>query len=247
MKNLIIFLLLSFFLFGCIGTPEQEVPLNETPNEEVNVTPPIVQKVNPTIRFIDYPLELNANEGARFIVEVKDAENVNDDVFVYIWKDSVNPVKYPTDYVYSSTSVNQLSTKNNQYETYIVIDTPGKYYARALVIAEGQYYWSEEAMFNVLTTDGKTMKTYNIEIGYDSLTPPNIDVNKGEIIVITFTASPSTHPNGVRILSPGWKDSPSLKPGQSFKAEFTADTSFSYRMYWLAGNLLKSTGTITVN
>ena len=247
MKNLIILLLLSIFLFGCIGPSEQDLPKNETPTEEINNTEPIIPKVNPTIRFIDYPMELNAMEGARFVFEVKEVQNVEDDVFVYIWKESNNPVKYPTDYVYSSTSVNQLSSKKDQYESYIVIDTPGKYYARSLLISDGKYYWSEEAVFNVLTLDGKTMKTFNIEIGYDSIIPQNIDVNKGEIVVITFTASPDSHPNGVRILSPGWKDSPSLKPGQSFSAEFTADSSFSYRMYWLAGNLLKGTGTVTVN
>lgn len=247
MKNIVIILLLCIFLFGCISTPEQELPIDETPVEEVNNTPPIVPKVNPTIRFIDYPIELNAMEGARFVVEVKEVQNVKDDVFVYIWKDSTNPIKYPSDYVYSSTSINQISSKNDQYETYIVIDTPGKYYARSLVVVDGQYYWSEEAVFNVLTIDGKTMKTFNIEIGYDSIIPQNIDVTKGEIVVITFTASPTSHPNGVRILSPGWKDSPSLKPGQSFTAEFIADSSFSYRMYWLAGNLLKGTGTVTVN
>jgi len=237
---------MGLFLFGCIGSSEP-VPVveNETDNSTVEI-PIEIPKLNPSIRFIDYPMELNAEEGARFAVDVKDVPNVKNNIFVYVWKQSTNPIKYPSDYSYSSTSIISLPKQNN-YETYIVIDTPGKYYARALVVVDGNYYWSEEATFNVLTKDGKTMKSFNVDINYNSIVPENINVNKGDVVVITFTADEDSHPNGVRILSPMWKDSPSLKPGQSFTTEFTAETSFSYRMYWLAGNLLKSTGTITVN
>lgn len=238
---------IGLFLLGCIGTQEQITNVEEEIVEEETTIPPEVEKIVPKIRFIDYPLEVNAMDGARFVTEVKDVQDVEESVFLYLWKESTNPSRYPSDYVYSSESFTQLQTKSEHYETYVIIDEPGKYYARSLVVYEGEYYWSEEAILNVLTTEGKTLKSYTVNINYASLNPVNIEVNKGEVVVITFLAAEDSHPNGVRILSPGWKDSPSLKPGQSFKAEFVADTSFSYRMYWLAGNLLKATGTVTVN
>lgn len=95
--------------------------------------------------------------------------------------------------------------------------------------------------------DGKIKSTYNVHINYDTITPENIVVNKGEIIVINFKAMEDSHSNGARIVSPMWKDSPVLKPGESFSVQFVADKTFDYRMFWLAGNLLKTTGTVTVN
>lgn len=238
---------IGLFLFGCIGSQEQVTDVEDEIVEEEISLPEKVEKIVPTIRFMDYPLEVNAKEGARFVVEVGEITNAQENLFIYVWKESTNPSKYPVDYVYSSESFTQLSTKSNQYETYVVIDEPGNYYVRSLVVYDGEYYWSEEANLNVLTEEGKTLKSYTVNINYESLNPINIEVNKGEVVVITFLVAEDSNPSGVRILSPGWKNSPSLKPGQSFKAEFVADNSFSYRMYWLAGNLLKATGTVTVN
>jgi hypothetical protein len=247
LKNVLILMFIGFFLFGCISTPEINPIMDEEPTEEVYTPPVEVIKNNPSLRFIDYPLELNAKEGARFVVEVKEASNVANNLFIYIWEESTNPSKYPVDYIYSSETVSQLSTKNDHYETYVIVEKPGKYYARSLVVIDGEYYWSEEIILNVLTEQGKNVRSFNIEITESNLLPSNIEVNKGDIIMITFTATENSHSNGVRILSPGWKDSPSLKPGQSFTVEFNAENSFSYRMFWLAGNLLKATGTVTVN
>jgi len=247
LKNVLALLFISIFMFGCLALPEEQPPLANETEEEIVI--PIIEeeKIIPEIRFIDYPLELNAKEGAKFVIEVKEVNNVADKLFVYVWDKSTSPSKYPVDYIYSSDSFVQSTSKNNNYESYVVIDAPGKYYARGLIVFEGEYYWSEEAVLNVLTEDGKNVRTFNVEISDTNLIPSNIDVTKGDIVVINFKAGENSHPNGVRILSPGWKDSPSLKPNQSFTVEFTATNSFTYRMFWLAGNLLKATGTVTVN
>jgi hypothetical protein len=240
-------MLMFLFLFGCVDTNNDVLPPEEEVGDEVIIPSVEEVKLIPKLRFIDYPLELNAKEGAHFVVEVKDLEEFEDNVFVYIWEESVNPSKFPTDYVYYSDSVFLVSNVKDHYETYIVIDEPGEYYARSLVVVDGEYYWSEEAIINVLTADGKNVKSFDVEITSSSIIPENINVNKGDIVVVTFEAGEDSHENGVRILSPGWKDSPSLKPGQTFTVEFTAENSFTYRMFWLAGNLLKGTGTVTVN
>lgn len=247
LKNIIVFMFMFLFIFGCIDMNNDVPPLEEEMEEEIIIPPVEEVKLIPKLRFIDYPLELNAKEGARFVVEVKDLKRFENNVFVYLWEESTNPTKFPTGYVYSSDSVSVLSTINDHYETYVIIEEPGKYYARSLVVVDGEYYWSEEAVLNVLTEDGKSVKTFNIDITYSEIIPENINVNKGDVVVINFKTTEESHPNGIRILSPGWKDSPNLRPGQTFTVEFTAENSFTYRMFWLAGNLLRATGTVTVN
>lgn len=246
MKKIFFLIFIGIFLYGCIGMPESQPVVEEEVQEEVYVPPVEVERYNPKVRFIDYPLELNAMEGARFLVEVKDAPTIGKDVFVYVW-DELPTSELPYGYVYSSYYIEATQGNQENHETYIIIDKPGKYYVRALVIYEGNLYWSETVTFNVLTEDGKTVRNFNVEIGSSSLSPENLEVNKGDIVVINFMASEDSHSNGIRILSPGWKDSPVLKPGQSFTVEFSAEKSFSYNMFWLAGNLLRATGRVSVN
>jgi len=127
--------IIGFFLFGCIGVQEQPHVIDEEIIEETIVPPVKEEKKIPTIRFIDYPLELNAKEGARFLVEVKDGKDVLNNLFVYVWEDSVMPSKYPVDYIYSSESISQTA-RVDHYETYIAIEKAGKYYARALIVED---------------------------------------------------------------------------------------------------------------
>jgi hypothetical protein len=247
LKKILLLMFMGIFLFGCIGMSESQPVVEEDVEEDVYVPPVQVEKSIPKIRFIDYPLELNAMEGARFIVEVKDAPDVGDNVFVYVWDEPSPSDQPPFGYVYSSYYIDSIENNQEHYETYIIIDEPGKYYVRALVVYDDSLYWSEEVTFNALTEDGKTVRNFNVEIGSSYLVPDNLNVNKGDIVVINFMAGEDSHSNGVRILSPGWNDSPVLKPGQSFTVEFTAQNSFSYNMFWLAGNLLRATGKVTVN
>ncbi|MCX8206034.1 MAG: cupredoxin domain-containing protein, partial [Candidatus Micrarchaeota archaeon] len=107
--------------------------------------------------------------------------------------------------------------------------------------------WSDEFSFTVLGVSGQPVKEFTVQVSNSGFQPSEIRVNKGDLVIINFVVSKEeAHPNGMRILSSAWKDAPVLMPGSTQRVEFTADSTFEYRLFWLAGNLLKATGKVNV-
>ena len=94
LKNILVFMLMFLFMFGCIDMNNDVLPIEDEVEEDIIIPPVEEIKLIPKLRFIDYPLELNAKEGARFVVEVKDLKNFENNIFIYVWKNLPTPLSF---------------------------------------------------------------------------------------------------------------------------------------------------------
>lgn len=250
------FIMPLFVLFvvamGCIGAPQpQEQQQQGTPAEEVQKPVTDIVREKPKIVLDDYPTQINAGEVANFKWSVSGAKGTIASTAVYLGKEScaVSDTISPDKTKYSLSTKSYASgpyTVPGQFTGTIKISEPGTYYARAHTIIGGKNVWSEEISFTVMGAQGQPVKEYTIKVSDSGFEPAEITANKGDLVKLRFEVSQNTNPSGVRIVSPLWKGAPALKPGQSYEVEFTAETSFEYNLYWLAGNLLRGKGKITV-
>jgi len=242
-----------FILFvlamGCIGQPAQPQPQNVT-TEEVQKPVTEVVKETPKIVLESYPTQINAGEVATFKWSVSGAKGTVMSNAVYIGKES-NPVNEntppeKTTYTLSTVKSNTKYTLPGEFTDSIQIDEPGTYYARAYTVVDGKNIWSGEVSFTVLSPQGQAVKEYSIKVSDSGFEPAEITVKKGDVVKLHFEVGQDVNPAGVRIVSPGWKNAPALKPGELQDVEFVADSSFEYNLYWMAGNLLRGKGRVVV-
>lgn len=254
---LIPLLLLSVVTLGCLGS-EQQAPPSEQPGaseqQSGNQVVEDIVKETPVVQLTSYPTEINAGEAAQFKWSISGVKGTVAHTAVHFGKQStpvVNENTGPEDtnyelmtqeYSSGSYSVPGMFTSN------IIIDEPGTYYARAHTIVDGKNVWSDEVSFTVQGEAGQPVKEFTIKVSDAGFEPTEIEVNKGDLVRIHFeVSSENTHENGVRIVSPIWNEAPALMPGDTQDVEFTATETFDYRLFWMAGNLLKGKGTVTVN
>lgn len=247
-------LLLFVLLAGCIGEPEIKAP--DVGDDSGDTAPPEVAdetvKVVPKATLSKYPTEMNRGESAHFIWSVSGATGSVEHTAVHFGKVStpvVSDQSAPSDTAYTYSTFDYSSgryTVPGTFESYIVIDEAGTYYARAHTVVEGKHVWSDEVVFVVRGPAGQPVREFTIKAGNSGFEPSVIEVKKGDLVVITFEVADDAHANGIRIVSPGWEGAPALMPGQKHKVQFTASNTFDYRVFWLAGSLLKGTGTVKV-
>ncbi|GEM_PF-2957031 len=257
MNVLVPLFLLFVVAAGCIGGQTQVQPKpNETPApEDQEITTPVEETIKETPKAIllEYPTEMNANENGFFKWSISGVKGTVPHTAVHLGKVStpiVSDASTPQDTAYTMMSEDYTSgsfTVPGEFNSYVKISEPGTYYARAHTIIDGKNVWSDEVSFIVKGEKGETLREFTVTVSDAGFEPAEIEVNKGDVVIIKFeVASEGTHQNGVRILSPAWKDAPALMPGSTYEVKFTADNSFEYRLFWLAGNLLKATGKVTV-
>ncbi len=250
-------LLLSIVSLGCLGQQEQTTPEEPPAIEEQEGVGAVEEEVveeTPTIELTNYPTDMNAGESAQFEWGISGVEGTVSHTAVHFGKQStpvVGEETNPADTNYELMT-QEYSSGNyavpGEFSANIVIDEPGTYYARAHTVVDGKNVWSDEVSFTVQGEQGQPVKEFTVKVSDAGFEPSELEVNKGDLVRIRFeVASEGTHANGVRIVSPMWQDAPALMPGDTQDVEFTATESFDFRLFWMAGNLLKGKATVVVN
>jgi plastocyanin len=249
------FVIPLFLLFvvamGCLGQPQTQTTqpgTSDVPSEKPTTE---VVKEKPKIVLDDYPTQINAGENANFKWSVSGAKGTVTHSAIHVGKESnvVSDSVSPDKTTYTLSTVNYESGSfavPGQFTDSIKVDEPGTYYARAHTVVDGKNVWSEEISFTVMGAQGQAVKEYTIKVSDSGFEPSEVKANKGDLVKLHFEVTEGTNAAGVRILSQGWNGSPALKPGELQDVEFTADSSFEYNLYWLAGNLLRGKGKVTV-
>ncbi|MEM4331952.1 MAG: hypothetical protein QW500_01590 [Candidatus Micrarchaeia archaeon] len=246
-------LVLLAVMMGCISQPETQQPQGTQQPE--NIAPELptttVVKEKPKIVLEEYPTQIKAGETASFKWSVSGAKGTVAYTSVRIGKesnvvsDSISPDR--TSYTLSTPGYPAGSYNvPGKFTDSIMMSEPGTYYARAHTVVDGKHVWSEEISFTVLGAMGQPVKEFNVKVTDSGFEPNTFTVRKGDLVKMHFEVDKGVNPSGVRIVSPGWKNAPALKPGEMQDVEFTADSSFEFNLYWLAGNLLRGKAKITV-
>jgi hypothetical protein len=248
-----LFMLLVVFA-GCIGGQPETPPvndLNDSQDEEVEVPVEEVVEETPVVEIVDYSQEINSGESVYLKWEITGADGTVSKTAVYAGKLSsdVGVSTSPGDTNYDLETQEYASGQfivPGEFTDYLTIDSPGTYYARAHTVVAGDNVWSDEVIFTVNGAGGQAVKEFTVEVDDSGFEPNEISVNKGDLVIIHFNVADTVHENGVRIISPGWGEAPALMPGDTQTVQFTADLPFEYRLFWLAGNLLRAKAAVSV-
>ncbi|MCX8199995.1 MAG: hypothetical protein N3G76_00835 [Candidatus Micrarchaeota archaeon] len=246
-------IMLLAITMGCISQPSTQQAQGEKPVENATPEKPTttVIKEKPKIVLEDYPSQLKAGEVASFKWSISGAKGSVPYMAVYIGKESNavsdNTAPDKTSYTLKTPGYPRGSYNiPGKFTDSIKMDEPGTYYARAHTVVDGKNIWSEEVSFAVVGAAGQPVKEFKVMVINAGFEPNTFTVRKGDLVKMHFEVGSDVNPAGVRIVSPGWKNAPALKPGEMQDVEFTADSSFEFSLYWLAGNLLRGKAKVTV-